>query len=376
MINKRLARLRQTAERLFPERHLYVRSGGEMRKFMLSSRRQLVLASAGTAFAAWSVFATGGIMVNSVQLALKDQAVARERVRAERLLADRNAAMRELTQAEGGVNQLAETVESRHQALAMVLAELQGEKAPRPQPLAAASTDPVVRVQSVRQDQERLLAQAEGLAEKRAERLRVAFRMAGLNPSTFANNATGGRGGPLVEARDPKALAAILDVDEPFAQRIQRASHDLGEIRALSAAAEKLPFQKPTHVGYRTSNFGVRFDPFTSRPAFHAGVDFAGGLMTPVVSAGPGVVSFAGARSGYGNTVEVDHGHGLKTRYAHLHNIAVRSGQQVASGSRLGGMGTTGRSTGVHLHYEVWMNGRVQNPDRFLKAGQHVQQTF
>jgi murein DD-endopeptidase MepM/ murein hydrolase activator NlpD len=152
--------------------------------------------------------------------------------------------------------------------------------------------------------------------------------MAGLNPSTFANNATGGRGGPLVEARDPKALAAILDVDEPFAQRIQRASHDLGEIRALSAAAEKLPFQKPTHVGYRTSNFGVRFDPFTSRPAFHAGVDFAGGLMTPVVSAGPGVVSFAGARSGYGNTVEVDHGHGLKTRYAHLQQIGVRTGQQ------------------------------------------------
>ena len=379
MINERLARLRQTAERLFPERHLYVRSGGEMRKFMLSSQRQLLLASAGAAFVLWSVLATGGVMVNSVQLALKDQAVARERVRAERLVAERDArlrvAMRELNQAEGGVTELAESVESRHQALAMVLAELQGEKPPRPSPVAAA-TDPVVRVQSVREDQVRLLTEAEGLAKARAERLRSAFRMAGLNPSSFTNGAVGGRGGPLVEARNPQALAAILDVDQDFARRIQRASTNLGEIRALSAAAEKMPFQKPTHQGYRTSNFGVRFDPFTSNPAFHAGVDFAGGLMTPIVAAGPGVVSFAGVRSGYGNTVEVDHGHGLKTRYAHLHQIGVRTGQQVATGYRLGGMGTTGRSTGVHLHYEVWMNGRVQNPDRFLKAGQHVQQTF
>ena len=105
-------------------------------------------------------------------------------------------------------------------------------------------------------------------------------------------------------------------------------------------------------------------------------MDFGGGLMTPIVSTGPGFVSFAGTRSVYGNTVDVDHGHGLKTRYAHLNQIGVRSGQKVATGDRLGGMGTTGRSTGVHLHYEVWMNGRVQNPDRFLKAGQHVQQTF
>lgn len=377
MITERLARLRQTAERLFPERHLYVRSGGDMRKFVLSSKRQLIGASAGAGLALWSVIATGGIMINAVQLTLKDQAVARERVQAERVIADRDArlkaAMRELDQVEGGVNQLAQVVESRHQALAMVVSELQGEKAPRPQALAATG-DPVLRVQSVRADQELLLAKAEGLAKTRAERLRTAFRMAGLNPSTFS--ASGGRGGPLVEARDYHALANVLDVDEAFAQRIQRASSNLGEIRSLSAAAEKLPFQKPTSAGYRTSSFGVRFDPFTSHPAFHAGVDFGGGLMTPVVTTGPGVVSFAGVRSGYGNAVEVDHGHGLKTRYAHLHQIAVRPGQKVATGSRIGGMGNTGRSTGVHLHYEVWMNGRVQNPDRFLKAGQHVQQTF
>jgi murein DD-endopeptidase MepM/ murein hydrolase activator NlpD len=88
----------------------------------------------------------------------------------------------------------------------------------------------------------------------------------------------------------------------------------------------------------------------------------------------PGVVSFTGVRSGYGNTVEVDHGGGFKTRYAHLATIGVRVGQRVAIGSRVGGMGSTGRSTGPHLHYEVWVNGKAQNPNRFLKAGEYVQQ--
>ena len=373
MIDERLARLRQTAARLFPERHLYVRSGGEMRKFVLSSKRQMVLASAGAGVAMWSLLATSGIILNAFQLSLADQAVARERARAERLAVERHAAMRELNSAAGGVNQLASSVESRHQALAMVLAELQGGKTAPLRP-TAATTDPVQRVQFVRADQERLLGEADSLAKAKAERLRLAFRTAGLNPASFAASAP--RGGPLVEVRDPRSLAAVLDVDMAFAQRVHRASANLAELRSLTAAAEKMPFYKPTDEGYRTSSFGVRFDPFTRNPAFHAGVDFAGGLNTPVEATAPGTVAFAGVRSGYGNTVEIDHGAGLKTRYAHLHRIAVSPGQRVALGQRVGGMGNTGRSTGVHLHYEVWMNGRVQNPDRFLKAGQHVQQTF
>ena len=96
--------------------------------------------------------------------------------------------------------------------------------------------------------------------------------------------------------------------------------------------------------------------------------------MTPIHATAPGVVSFTGVRSGYGNTVELDHGRGFKTRYAHLAAISVSVGQHVAVGQRLGGMGSTGRSTGTHLHYEVWLNGRAMNPDRFLKAGDYVQQ--
>ena len=347
-----------------------------MKKVVLSPSRQSALAAGVCGVALWSLLATGGVAFNAAQLSAKDAEIRREKANAERLLAAKqarlNAAVAQLNATEGSVGEIAQSVESRHNAIAMLVAELTDGSAVAK--TASAGEDPILRVQAVRADQERLLEQAESVAKTRAERLRLAFRMAGLNPSSVApRNAP--LGGPLVEARDPRALAAVLDVDEAFARRVQRASANLAEMRSLSVAAERLPIRTPTSTGYRTSSFGVRYDPFTTRPAFHAGVDFGGGLMTPVQATGPGVVSFAGVRSGYGNTVEVDHGSGMKTRYAHLHKITVRPGERVATGHRVGGMGTTGRSTGVHLHYEVWVNGRVQNPDRFLKAGQHVQAT-
>ena len=118
----------------------------------------------------------------------------------------------------------------------------------------------------------------------------------------------------------------------------------------------------------------MRLDPFTGRPALHTGLDFAGPVMTPIRSTAPGIVSFTGVRNGYGQTVEIDHGHGLKTRYAHLAAISVSIGDQVALGLRISALGSTGRSTGPHLHYEVWVNGRAINPQRFLEAGDDVRQ--
>jgi murein DD-endopeptidase MepM/ murein hydrolase activator NlpD len=179
----------------------------------------------------------------------------------------------------------------------------------------------------------------------------------------------------LIEAKDPRALAAVLDVDQDFAGRIQHAVADLSDMHTLNETASDLPLAHPTTDTRETSGFGVRVDPFTNRPAFHPGQDFAGAYGTAIHVTAPGVVSFTGVRSGYGNTIEVDHGHGFKTRYAHLSAISIQVGQHVAVGQRIGAMGSTGRSTGTHLHYEVWVNGRAQNPLRFVKAGDYVQQT-
>ncbi|HYF24081.1 MAG TPA: peptidoglycan DD-metalloendopeptidase family protein [Caulobacteraceae bacterium] len=377
-----MADVRHWVERLFPERHLYLRSGGETRGYILSTRKQVLLAAVGGALGCWTILSTASMALNAFALTTVDKEVAKTKARYERLMADRQArldsAVARLVETSGSVDELAVTVERRHAALAQVMTQFKGvpgaDQVLAPTVLAdAENRSPAERVLAVRMDQERLVARAENFAKSRAERLRLAFRLAGLNPAAYSGSGTG-LGGPLVDAKDPKALGAVLDVDENFAARIHSAANNLSDMRALSNAAERLPFARPAHEVRTTSGFGLRFDPFNGRPALHTGLDFAGPFLTPIRSTAPGVVSYAGVRSGYGNTVEVDHGAGYKTRYAHLQTISVRPGERVGVGQRIGAMGSTGRSTGVHLHYEIWVNGRPQNPARFVKAGDYVQQ--
>jgi murein DD-endopeptidase MepM/ murein hydrolase activator NlpD len=377
--------VRPWTERLFPERHLYLRSGGETRGYILTTRKQLVLAGAACAFGAWVILASASTLFTLVVRATGDQQVAEVAARYERadaeLRARYEAALSRLGQSTGSVDELARNIERRHAALTRVLTQFRGvpgaEQALAPEPIADDKSRPALeRVLAVRSDQERLVTKAEAFAHSRAERLRLAFRLAGLDPNAYGSRGAPGLGlgGPLVDANDPKALATILDVDEGFAQRIENASRDLSSMRSLADAADKIPLSRPTTDAQQTSGFGVRIDPFTGRPALHTGLDFAGPYMTPIHATAPGIVSFTGVRTGYGNTIEIDHGGGFKTRYAHLQSISVRIGERVAVGERIGAMGSTGRSTGVHLHYEVWVNGRPENPIRFVKAGDYVQQ--
>jgi murein DD-endopeptidase MepM/ murein hydrolase activator NlpD len=382
MIVSRLTQLREMALGLFPERHLYLRSGGEMRSYVLTSGRQMTLAAAVGALLVWTLISTGSLVGNALALSAGERAATQTRAYYERLIADRqarlNSAVAELSQTNGSLGGLAEAIESRHAALALLLTDARGQpgiaRALAPVQVAATDDDaPGEQIQAVMMDQERLVTAAETYARTRAERLRLAFRLAGLNPSAYSADRSS-LGGPLIEAKDPRALAAILDVDEAFAARVQHAAKDLNALRNLTDAAQELPLGKPVAQPVKSSGYGVRFDPFTRRPAFHAGQDFSGGYRTPIYATGPGVVSFVGPRSGYGNTVEIDHGRGFKTRYAHLSSFAVRPGQRVGVGQRIAAMGSTGRSTGNHLHYEVWDNGRVKNPTQFLRAGDYVRE--
>lgn len=380
----RVARLRHLLDRLFPERHIYLRANGETRGYILTARKQMLMAAGATALGAWLILSTASTAFAAFTMTNVDREVTRTKARYERLMADRQArldtAVVQLETTAGSVDELARTVERRHAALGMVLGNFRdipgAERVLAPIiPASNAGRPPLERVLSVKLDQERLIARAQTFARTRAERLRLAFRLAGLNPSSYMTSAVGtGLGGPLLDARDTRGLAAVLDVDEAFAARIKNAADNLSEMRSLADAAEALPFGRPAHNVRQTSGFGIRFDPFNRRPAVHAGMDFAGPFLTPIYATAPGTVSFTGVRSGYGNTVEIDHGGGFKTRYAHLASFSVRAGDRVAVGTRIAAMGSTGRSTGVHLHYEVWMNGRPQNPARFVKAGDYVQQ--
>lgn len=161
-----------------------------------------------------------------------------------------------------------------------------------------------------------------------------------------------GQGGPFV----PESAG------DPAPDRIDR----------LNRALRVLPLAEPLAQYEISSGFGRRRDPINKRRAMHAGIDLRAPLRAEVMATAPGRVSFAGRRGGYGRMVEIDHGMGVRTRYAHLSRISVRVGQQVALGTRLGLVGSSGRSTGPHLHYEVLVDGRARNPQPFLRAGQRL----
>lgn len=136
--------------------------------------------------------------------------------------------------------------------------------------------------------------------------------------------------------------------------------------RRLDQAAT--PSRMPIAQTWITSGFGGRADPFGGGAAFHKGIDFHASLGDPVMAVADGVVSYAGTRSGYGNVVEIDHGNGYVTRYAHNSRLLVKVGELVHRGDQVARAGSTGRSTGAHVHFEVWRDGRVVNPSRFLGA--------
>ncbi|MBX3456182.1 M23 family metallopeptidase [Ferrovibrio sp.] len=142
----------------------------------------------------------------------------------------------------------------------------------------------------------------------------------------------------------------------------------------LLSLAHRLPLTLPMQPGDSelSSGFGRRLDPFTKQWAFHAGLDMIGPRQAPIYSSAPGVVVFAGRKGPYGRAVEIDHGLGIKTRYAHLSAINVQLGETVTLNKRIGAMGSTGRSTGQHLHYEILLDDEPVDPAKFIEAGYHV----
>lgn len=131
--------------------------------------------------------------------------------------------------------------------------------------------------------------------------------------------------------------------------------------------ASLMPSGTPVRSGYVSSRYGYRSDPISGAPDFHAGIDFDGDYGTEILAVGSGVVSFSGVKPGYGKTVEIDHGNGYVTRYAHNSKNLVAVGDPVRDGDIIGKVGSTGRSTGTHVHFEVWRDGRVINPNEFVR---------
>jgi murein DD-endopeptidase MepM/ murein hydrolase activator NlpD len=400
------SRARAFFDRVFPERQIYHRSGGTVRYVSLSPGKQALLALSAVGLAGWCVYATANTVIEGPQATASNAEVERERAKYDRWLNESRA------QAAAAQSQLAERTrqfdlatqdfESRHEVLRSLLEYAGGQTlqlaASRPierdgaRMIMAASIDEAEPRQSravssepyqvttvgyrarqdrLASDQEHTLSELEDSVVENSEQVRGVLRLTGVSMASLTGSDEGS-GGPLV----PQDFVAYLrdsGLNPAFSERVAQVAARISESRRLSAIAGSTPLAAPVAVDYReTSGYGQRMDPFTGRPAFHSGLDMAAFERAPVVATSPGVVVHAGTRSGYGYTVEIDHGHGFKTRYAHLRDIQVQRGDRVAIGQRVGSMGSTGRSTATHLHYEVWFRGRAVDPVNFLRAGRHV----
>ena len=193
-------------------------------------------------------------------------------------------------------------------------------------------------------------------------------RIAKLGDGEFDFDKPVGVGG-AESSQDMPARELVNGLDDVGAQ-FGNAGRQLSVLEALLFDQElernAMPSRSPVASSYITSGYGGRADPFGGGSQFHKGIDFKASVGDPVLTVADGVVSYSGMRSGYGNVVEVDHGNGFVTRYAHNSRNTVQVGDLVRVGQQIARAGSTGRSTGAHVHLEVWDNGHVVNPTRFL----------
>jgi murein DD-endopeptidase MepM/ murein hydrolase activator NlpD len=368
--------VRSLAERVrswFPERELFMRSHGQVRFITLTTRMQMrAVALTLAVLAGWGV--SIGVM-----------AVSQYRAEAERLaLLEREA---EVASAESrfaayrdNLDEVTRDVSRRMEFLEEAAAMLP-EDAVAAEPVADTLSDSsneaaraLAKISAVMPEAAGLarieaqqLAYAERMtrfADRRAARAEQAIRELGLNPRAILAAARTAQGGPF------EGLAT--SPDGGIDPRFERLALSLARMDALERGLSSIPQVMPADMSMISSGFGYRSDPFHGGAAMHSGLDFRGPVGSPIHAAAKGTVSFVGTKSGYGKVIEISHGNGMMTRYAHMSAWHARRGQPVEAGAIIGRIGSTGRSTGPHLHFEVHIHGRAVNPRPFLESDHHV----
>ncbi|PPD56605.1 MAG: peptidase M23 [Methylotenera sp.] len=237
---------------------------------------------------------------------------------------------------------------------------------------------------SIISSQVHLDAYAKELGELQARMMRLdaqnqrLAKLAGENEQKIVNNPhlkplgglqQDGRGGPLVRSHAMSEIelkAAILELTEAVDARDDYMSKIEAKILQKSVLKDMLPNSSPVDAAFNSSSYGWRIDPFNGNKAFHEGLDFTANTGTNIRAAADGIVSSAERTPDYGNIVKIDHGSGLETRYAHASKLLVKAGERVVKGQVVAQVGSTGRSTGPHLHYEIRLNGNPLDPRQYL----------
>lgn len=322
---------------LLRSRDLFVHDGNKLRRIRLTAPVQLAFLALAAVMFAWLAFAAAHFMTgDKAQVVVSDAA--------------------QLQQLAAATEQRAKLIEQRQRLLATMIAG--GDVDPSALPEAsAAQALPAAIAAPLERAEGKLAAEEAAAADRLEARYKTAtreLRKLGLSPQRLA---VGGPYEPVTKS-DPTFKALF---------------NSWKKLDSLQDGVIAVPSDKPVKTADFTSSFGVRNDPFGRGAAMHAGIDLAGPVGTPIYATADGTVTNAGFNSGgYGNLIKIDHGRGIETRYGHLSYIGVRAGDRIKRGQLIGRMGSTGRSTGSHLHYEVRIDGRAVNPIPFMRSTDYL----
>ncbi|MEQ8699254.1 MAG: M23 family metallopeptidase [Bauldia litoralis] len=347
---------------LFPEREFHYRAHGRVNYFRLSQKAQISAFFVVTAALMWSAFATFYFVTY------------------DRVLRDKEAEIAEVRMRQANP-QDAFQPQSVSPALGWNRVDRKfAESAPPAKKVSRLLKDKIALEQEQDGLRKRLdamqrslagkgelLAQLDRKTSRRIEEIEKVVAMTGLDPDKLVRGLTrNGQGGP------EETVVASTDPGDAFAMQAARLQQRLDRWQKLQTVMASLPLIAPLDHYRKSSGFGGRRDPVTGRISRHNGLDFAYLINTPVLATARGVVVFAGWRGGYGWMIEIDHGMGVRTRYAHMKKLLVTKGQKVGFRDKIGLLGTSGRSTGPHVHYEVVFEGRPHNPMKFITAGKYI----
>lgn len=347
-------RMRSIFDRTFPERQIYFRVQGEIEFVTLTARHQLAAFALLALVSGWVAYSTFHYLAFDWMLqASRDDAdqgwAAYGRADGERtrLFAERDG------------------LSSRVKDLELNLAVL---NVSQEKVLARVADRTIKRIEDVTR-----LIDMTGLNAERL--LRLAAREEGEDLEPLAEDANlNGQGGPFIAAEPGDSVqdGEAGENGNPLSAQVARLDGTMQQWHRVQKVMSKLPLTAPLDSYRFTSGFGSRRDPVNRRWARHLGVDLANRPKTPVLAPAPGRVVSAGRNGRFGRMVEIDHGYGVRTRYGHLHKIMVKPGQLVGFRDVVATLGSSGRSTGPHLHYEVVVDGKPVDPMKFIQAGKFI----
>ncbi|MCE2509932.1 MAG: M23 family metallopeptidase [Alphaproteobacteria bacterium] len=363
---------------LLPERQVIVRSKGSVRFVRLSHGVQFAVLLIAVTLAGWGGYATHAFFAKDRILAEKNERIA-EALVAYRKLLDQYAV------SQSRFASAARSLEQNHSYLLGIVEPEAAAKAKRDHARLRGDDEEIhmVGLKDILQANKQLES---WMAEIYASQHDVVRKLTDKTHNDLSKTKTliSGLGIDVERALSEETVAELGQGGPFIALRPDRSPEDsfradlakldtyIDRWEGVQRLLRALPLATPLNRFYVASRYGSRKDPFNGRPAMHYGMDLSGVFKSPVLSTAPGIVVFVGRNGKYGKMVEIDHGRGIHTRYGHLHKILVKIGQRVDFRERIGLLGSTGRSTGPHVHYEIRVNDTPYNPQKFFKVGRHV----